>query len=256
MKTFELQYKNLLKKTLKNGELKKNRTGVNTYSIFSENIKIDISSYFPILTGKKIFENTFKTEFEWFINGGTNTDIFKKNNVKIWDKWADKDGNLGKVYGYQMINFNSSGYNQLNELINNIKNDKFSRRHIISLWNPIELNEMALPPCYLYFQFYINNNNEINLYVVQRSADLFAGVPYDICLFSLFLLYVAEKTGLKAKEISYNIVDAHIYTNHLNGVNEYLSNIIYKHPKYIYKNSELTIKNYKSNNFIKIEIAK
>lgn len=254
MKTFEIQYKDLIKKILNYGIEKNDRTGTGTLSLFSEQIKIDISEKFPILTGKKIFEKTFKTEFEWFINGETNIKRFKDNNVNIWDNWADKDGNLGPVYGYQMKNFNGSGIDQLNNVINSIITDKNGRRHIITLWNPQQTDEMALPPCYLYFQFYVNNN-ELNMHVVQRSGDVFIGVPYDICLFSMLLMYVAEKTGLKQKYISYNIVDAHIYKNHIDICNIYLKNKLFRHPKYEFKNNKLTLKNYKSKEFLKAKIS-
>ena len=254
MNNYEEKYKKIIKKAIKKGVYRNDRTNVGCYSIFNQNLKIDVSKHFPILTGRKMFEKTFKTEFEWFINGETNIKRFKKAGIKIWDNWADENGDLGPVYGHQLINFNSQRYNQLKILINNIKINPDSRRHIISLWNPLQLKEMKLPPCYLYFQFFIENN-KLNMFVLQRSGDLIAGVPYDIALFTMFLLYISEKTGYKANKININIIDAHVYKNQLNEANLYLKRKILNLPFYKYKNEKLEIINYKNNGFIKIPIA-
>ena len=153
-----------------------------------------------------------------------------------------------------MLNYNNSNINQLNNVINSLKNNKDSRRHIINLWNPEQLNEMALPPCYLYFQFFVENH-KLNMFVVQRSGDLFLGIPYDVCLFSMFLLYIAEKTNLKANKINIQIVDAHIYKNQIDAVKEYLEQPIFAMPKYIYKNKKLTLKNYQYSKKITAKVA-
>lgn len=254
MNSYEKKYKNIIQKIINKGVYRDDRTGVGCYSVFNQSLQINVSKYFPILTGRKMFEKTFKTEFEWFIKGETNIKRLQDAGVKIWDSWADKNGNLGPVYGHQLINFNSNGYNQLECLINSIKNNPNSRRHIISLWNPLQLNEMKLPPCYLYFQFFVENN-KLNMFVLQRSGDLIAGIPYDVALFTLFLLYISEKTGYKANKLNLNIIDAHIYKNQLEVANEYLKRDILNLPTYKYKNERLNIINYNCNSFIKIPIA-
>jgi thymidylate synthase len=254
MSKFENNYKKILLKCINKGIYRNDRTGVGSYSLFNESIKFNISKKFPLITGRKIFEKTFNTEFDWFINGETNIKRFKDNNVKIWDKWADENGDLGPVYGHQLRNFNSNNIDQLLNLINNIKNDKDSRRHIISLWNPNQINEMKLPPCYLYFQFFVKKE-KLNMFVVQRSGDLFLGIPYDIALFSKLLLYIASKTGLLANKIELQIVDAHIYKNQLESIKEYLVQPNFKLPKYSYNLEELFIFNYKYSKIITSKVA-
>lgn len=254
MYSYEKKYRKLLQEVIKKGIYKEDRTGVGCYSLFNKSLEINVSKYFPILTGRKMFEKTFKTEFEWFINGETNIKRFKEAGVKIWDAWADENGDLGPVYGHQLLNFNSDGCNQLNSLINSIKTTPNSRRHIISLWNPLQLKEMKLPPCYLYFQFFVENK-KLNMFVLQRSGDLVAGIPYDIAFFTTFLLYISEKTGYKANKLSLNIIDAHIYKNQLEAADEYLKRGILILPTYKYKNKQLEIINYNCNSFIKIPIA-
>ena len=254
MNNYEIKYKKLLRKCLESGEKKLTRTGIDCISIFNKKISININKSFPMLTARKMFEKTFKTEFEWFINGETNIERFKSNNIKIWDAWADKNGDLGPVYGYQLKNFNGENIDQLNKVIESIKLNPLSRRHIISLWNPAQTDLMALPPCYSYFQFYVKKN-KLNLTIMQRSGDLVAGVPYDIALFSMLLLYVSEKTNLKPKNICLNIVDAHIYTNQISPAKIYLKRPYYKLPIYEFKNGKIEIKNYVSGESIKIPIA-
>lgn len=255
MNSFEKKYKTILKNCLINGIERNDRTGIGSYSLFNQNIKINISNQFPIITGRKIYQKIFNTEFDWFINGETNIERFKKANVTIWDDWADKNGNLGPVYGYQMLNYNGNNINQLEALITSLKYNKDSRRHIISLWNPIQLNDMALPPCYLYFQFYIDKNNKLNMFVVQRSGDLFLGIPYDVALFSKILLYIALKTNLKVNKLEIQIVDAHIYKNQIEAINEYLKQPIFNLPKYKYNNENLELINYKSGPKITAKVA-
>ena len=178
-----------------------------------------------------MFPKVFNTEMLWFLNGETNIQRFKDAGVKIWDAWAREDGELGPVYGYQLRNFNGNGYDQLDYVINKLKHDPDSRRHVISLWNPVQLEDMALPPCYLYFQFFVENG-KLNMFVVQRSGDMYLGVPYDIALFTLIMNYVGEKTGLLPNRLSVNIVDAHVYKNQLEAVNKYLDTNILSRPSY------------------------
>lgn len=255
MSNFEKQYKTILKNCLAKGIERNDRTGVGSYSLFNQTLKINISKKFPIITGRKIYKKIFDTEFDWFINGETNIKRFQDANVTIWNEWADNNGDLGPVYGYQMLNFNNENINQLENLINSLKLNKDSRRHIISLWNPIQLNKMALPPCYLYFQFYVDKNSKVNMFVVQRSGDLFLGIPYDIALFSKILLYIASETNLKANKLEVQIIDAHIYKNQIESIQEYLAQTIYKLPKYEYNNKNLQLINYKSGPKITAKVA-
>jgi thymidylate synthase len=243
MSSYEFQYRNILKDCLANGYFRNDRTGVGCYSLFNESLKIDLKDGFPLLTGRKMFEKTFKTEFDWFINGETNIQRFKDNGIKIWDAWADENGDLGPVYGHQLRNFNSEYYDQLAILINNLKEAPDSRRHIISLWNPLQLEEMALPPCYLYFQFFVEGD-ELNMFVVQRSGDVLLGIPYDIALFAQIQLYIAEQAGYKASKLEVQIIDAHVYKNQIEAIKQYLDQETFLSPDYTYKNGKLEIKNY------------
>lgn len=240
---YERQYRNILKDCLSMGHFRDDRTGVGCYSLFNESLKINLEDGFPLLTGRKMFEKTFKTEFDWFINGETNIKRFQENGIKIWDAWADDNGDLGPVYGHQLRNFNSEYYDQLAILINNLKTTPDSRRHIISLWNPLQIEEMALPPCYLYFQFFVEND-KLNMFVVQRSGDVFLGIPYDVALFSQILLYIAEQTGYVASLLDIQIIDAHIYRNQIESVKQYLKQETFELPKFDYKNGKLEITNY------------
>ena len=215
---------------------------------------IDIDKYFPILTGKKIYPHIYESEFKWFISGHTNVKELQEKGNTIWNEWANKAGDLGPVYGHQLRNFNSQGYDQLESVLNSLQNDPDSRRHIINLWNPNQLADMALPPCYLYFQFFVDGNN-LNMFALQRSADLFLGVPYDMALFAQLLLYVAEKTNLKAKNLDVKFIDAHIYNNHFEAVKTYLNEPYTRPVEYTYENEILTLKNYKAGKVIKAPVA-
>lgn len=251
---FETQYRKILEQCIKNGVYRNDRTNVGSYSLFDQNIKIDISKYYPIVTGRKISQRIFETEFEWFMNGETDIKRFQERNIHIWDAWADGYGYLGPVYGYQMVNFNGQGVNQLEAVIHSVKHNKDSRRHIISLWNPAQLNEMALPPCYHNFQFFVENG-KLNLAVTQRSGDLFLGIPYDVCLFSKLLLHVAFKCDLSPHILSVRITDAHIYKNQLVAINDYLNQPIHDLPTYSYTDKDLVLNNYKYSKVITAPIA-
>ncbi len=244
--TLEYRYMKILSNAKIAGVYRSDRTGVGCKSLFNQSLSWRMDEgYFPMITGRKMYENVFKTEFDWFLNGETNIRRFQDAGVKIWDAWADDKGDLGPVYGYQMLNFNNQSVNQLEAVIDSLKNKPDSRRHIISLWNPAQINEMALPPCYLYFQFFVDHEGQLNMFVVQRSGDLFLGIPYDIALFSQMLLYISEQTGLTAGEIDLQIVDAHCYTNHNDAVYDYTQQRFQRPPKFTYKDSKLIIDNYK-----------
>ena len=251
---YESQYKALLWECLSKGVNRKDRTGVGSRSIFNAHLKIDLKECFPLLTGRKMFQKTFDTEFEWFMNGETNIQRFRDAGVKIWDAWADENGDLGPVYGHQMRNFNDQNIDQMQMLISNLIDDPDSRRHIISLWNPAQTNQMALPPCYLYFQFFVDGL-DLNMFVVQRSGDMFLGIPYDVALFSKILLYVASKVELNANFIDIQIVDAHVYNNQHDAIHKYLDQETFQSPQYFYKNGALTLINYKHGPVISAKVA-
>ena len=251
---YEEQYKALLQQCYYSGVHRDDRTGVGCTSIFNASLKVDVSKHFPLITGRKMFQKTFNTEFEWFINGETNIQRFRDANVKIWDAWADENGDLGPVYGHQMRNFNDQNIDQMQMLIKNLIDDSDSRRHIISLWNPAQLDQMRLPPCYLYFQFFVEHD-KLNMFVVQRSGDLFLGIPYDMALFTKILLYVAEKTGLKAKLLEVQIIDAHVYNNQYESIHRYLEQKTFSLPEYIYENGALTLLNYEHGPIISAKVA-
>jgi len=253
---WEFQYKQMLIEAIDKGVKRADRTGVGSRSLFNKQLKWDLSQgYFPLVTGKRMFEKIFKTEFNWFINGETNIKRFQDANVTIWDAWADENGDLGPVYGQQMRNFNDQSYDQLEDVVDSLNHMRDSRRHIISLWNPAQTSQMALPPCYLYFQFFVDKGEKLNMFVVQRSADLFLGIPYDVALFSMLLLYIAERTRYLPGEINLQMVDAHVYNNHHDAVGEYVRQTINLPPKFTYENRELTITDYKHGPTITAKVA-
>jgi thymidylate synthase len=251
---YELQYKQILRNCLKAGIDRNDRTGIGSRSLFNASLSVNVSKYFPIITGRKMFQKIFDTEFDWFMNGETNIKRFQDAGVKIWDAWADENGDLGPVYGHQMRNFNDQNIDQMRNLIKSLRTDPDSRRHIISLWNPAQQDQMALPPCYLYFQFFVERN-KLNMFVVQRSGDLFLGVPYDIALFTKILLYVADETGLKANTLDVQIVDAHIYNNQYEAVLEYLGQRTFELPTYEFGSKSLKLIGYEHGPVITATVA-
>jgi len=265
--TYEEQYRKLLINIIKDGDPRRDRTGVGTKALFNKQLNIQlltkskpesdkiIGENFPILSGKHMSQKIFDTEFEWFMRGETNIQRFKDNNVTIWDNWATPEGDLGPVYGYQLRNFNGQDIDQLKNLIDSINNDRYGRRHIISLWNPAMIEQMALPPCYLYFQFYVYQG-KLNMFVVQRSGDMFLGVPYDVCLFTKIMLYVASETNTLPNKLDISIIDAHVYMNHFDAVGEYIAQTDYKdNCSFSYESGNLILNNYKPGPVIKAEIA-
>ena len=255
MSGLEYRYAVLLRVAEKFGVKRHDRTGVGSRSLFNQNLNWNLAEgRFPMLTGRRMYEKTFKTEFDWFINGETNIRRFQDAGVKIWDAWADENGDLGPVYGYQMLNFNGEAVNQLENVIDSLRMNHDSRRHIISLWNPLQINEMKLPPCYLYFQFFVEGD-KLNMFVVQRSGDLFLGIPYDMALFSQILLYVAQQTYYLPNKIDLQIVDAHIYENQILSIGQYMEQEFFAPPEYTYENNELKISNYRHGPRISAPVA-
>lgn len=219
------QYHDLLKHVLANGTVKEDRTGTGTISVFGYQMRFDLEKGFPLLTTKKVHLKSIIYELLWFLRGETNVAYLHEHNVSIWDEWADKDGNLGPIYGYQWRSWTSPEgkvIDQISDLINTIKKNPDSRRLIVSAWNPGEIGKMALPPCHILFQFYVAYG-KLSCQLYQRSADIFLGVPFNIASYALLTLMVAQVTGLKPGEFIHTFGDAHIYRNHLEQVNLQLS---------------------------------
>ena len=227
------QYLDLLDHVLKNGIEKKDRTGTGTISIFGYQMRFNLEDGFPLLTTKKLHLKSIIHELLWFISGDTNTKYLNDNGVKIWNEWADKNGNLGPIYGYQWRSWLSESgekIDQLKKVISSIKNSPDSRRHIISAWNVGELDKMALPPCHILFQFYIAGDR-LSCQLYQRSADIFIGVPFNIASYALLTLMVAQVTGYKPGDFVHTLGDAHIYLNHIDQVKLQLTREPYKLPQ-------------------------
>ena len=211
------QYLNLMQKVLDEGQKKSDRTGTGTLSIFGHQMEFDLSEGFPLVTTKKVHLKSIVHELIWFLQGSTNISYLKENGVSIWDEWADENGDLGPVYGAQWRSWpdgNNGTIDQIQNLIQGIKTNPDSRRHIVSAWNPALVDEMALPPCHSLFQFYVANG-ELSCQLYQRSADIFLGVPFNIASYALLTHMVAHVCNLKARKFVHTFGDAHLYLNHL-----------------------------------------
>ena len=211
------QYLDLMQKVLNEGQEKSDRTGTGTLSIFGHQMEFDLSDGFPLVTTKKVHLKSIVHELIWFLQGSTNISYLKENGVSIWDEWADENGDLGPVYGAQWRSWpdgNNGTIDQIQNLIQGIKTNPDSRRHIVSAWNPALVDEMALPPCHSLFQFYVANE-ELSCQLYQRSADIFLGVPFNIASYALLTHMVAHVCNLKAGKFVHTFGDAHLYLNHL-----------------------------------------
>ena len=210
------QYLDLLQKVMDHGVDRGDRTGTGTRSIFGHQMRFDLEAGFPALTTKKLHLRSIIHELLWFIQGDTNIRYLQENGVKIWDEWADAEGNLGPVYGKQWRSWatpDGRTIDQLSQVIHDIKTSPESRRLIVTAWNPADVPNMALPPCHLLFQFYVANG-KLSCQLYQRSADIFLGVPFNIASYALLTLMIAQVTGLKPGEFIHTLGDAHIYHNH------------------------------------------
>ncbi|MDR1595395.1 MAG: thymidylate synthase [Puniceicoccales bacterium] len=219
-------YLELLEKVLNAGESRPDRTGVGTIGLFGAQLRFDLRENFPVVTTKFISLKSVIHELLWFIRGDTNVKYLRDNGVKIWNEWADGDGNLGRVYGAQWRSWlagDGQTIDQLANVIDGIKKNPFSRRHIVSAWNPGEIDKMALPPCHAFFQFYVSGDGGLSCQLYQRSADMFLGVPFNISSYSLLTAMVAHVCGLHAREFVHTFGDLHIYSNHVEQVREQLS---------------------------------
>lgn len=214
------QYLGLLQHVLENGIKKDDRTGTGTISTFGYQMRFNLQDGFPLLTTKKIHLKSVIHELLWFISGSTNVKYLRKNKVRIWNEWADENGELGRIYGYQWRSWTANEgrhVDQLADVIENIKKNPHSRRHIVSAWNVGDLDKMNLPPCHILYQFYVADG-KLSLQMYQRSADIFLGVPFNIASYALLLLMTAQVTGLEAGDFVHTIGDAHIYLNHIEQV--------------------------------------
>lgn len=227
------QYLDLMKDVLENGQERADRTGVGTLSVFGRQTRYNLADGFPLVTTKKCHLRSIIHELLWFIKGETNIGYLKDNKVRIWDEWADENGNLGPVYGSQWRNWkrpDGTSVDQLAELVDGLKNNPMSRRHIITAWNPGELDKMALPPCHAFVQFYVSIDRKLSCQLYQRSADIFLGVPFNIASYALFTMMLAQVCDLQLGEFVHTMGDAHLYSNHLDQAKEQLSRTPYKKP--------------------------
>ncbi len=224
------QYHDLIKHVLDTGSLKEDRTGTGTKSVFGYQMRFDLSKGFPMVTTKKLHLKSIIYELLWFLKGDTNIKYLQDNGVRIWNEWADENGDLGPVYGHQWRNWNSDGIDQITQVIETLKNNPDSRRMLVTAWNPTVLpdtsktfaenvanGKAALPPCHAFFQFYVADG-KLSCQLYQRSADIFLGVPFNIASYALFAMMVAQVCGYKPGDFIHTFGDAHIYTNHFEQV--------------------------------------
>ena len=260
-------YQDLLRHVLEKGTKKSDRTGTGTLSVFGYQMRFDLEEGFPALTTKKLHLRSIIHELLWFLKGETNIKYLQENGVTIWDEWADKDGNLGPVYGSQWRHWKTpegTEVDQIKNLLEGLKNNPDSRRHIVSAWNPGEIHKMALPPCHAFFQFYVCEG-KLSCQLYQRSADIFLGVPFNIVSYGLLTMMIAQVLGLKPGEFVHTLGDAHLYLNHLEQAKLQLSREPRKLPKmklnpevkdlFAFQYSDFTLEGYDPHPAIKAPIA-
>jgi len=226
------QYTDLLKHVLENGVKKEDRTGTGTKSVFGYQMRFDLADGFPVITTKKLHLKSIIHELLWFLKGSTNVKYLQENGVRIWNEWADEDGELGPIYGYQWRSwpdYKGGHIDQISQVIESVKNNPNSRRHIVSAWNVGAIDDMNLPPCHILFQFYVAEG-KLSCQLYQRSADIFLGVPFNIASYALLLQMVAQVTGLEPGTFVHTLGDAHIYLNHIEQSELQISRTPYKLP--------------------------
>jgi len=261
------QYLDLLKYVLENGKPHKDRTGTGTLSTFGYQMRFDLKEGFPIITTKKIHLKSVIHELLWFLKGETNIHYLQENGVRIWNEWADMDGNLGHIYGYQWRSWPTPDGNHIDQiswLINEIKTNPNSRRLIVNAWNVGELDKMNLPPCHIMFQFYVNEG-KLSCQLYQRSADIFLGVPFNIASYALLTMMIAQVTSLEPGDFVHTFGDAHIYNNHLEQVKLQLSRETFPLPQmrinpeikdiFSFKYEDFELINYQAHPHIKGEVS-
>ncbi len=261
------QYLNLCDHVLKKGVRKHDRTGTGTISVFGYQMRFDLAEGFPLLTTKKLHYKSILYELLWFLRGDTNIKYLNDHGVRIWNEWADENGDLGHIYGYQWRSWPAAGgkhIDQISQVVESLKHNPDSRRHIVSAWNVGELDNMALPPCHILFQFYVADGR-LSCQLYQRSADIFLGVPFNIASYSLLLLMMAQVTGLRPGEFIHTLGDAHIYLNHIEQVKLQLTRKPYPLPVmkinpekkniFDFEYEDFTLENYQAHPHIKGEIS-
>jgi len=261
------QYQELLKKVLSDGGKNLDRTGTGTISIFGYQMRFNLQDGFPLLTTKKIHFKSVVYELLWFLSGSTNIEFLKKNNIRIWDEWADEDGELGPIYGSQWRSWpsqNNKKIDQISNVLECIKKNPYSRRHIVSAWNVAEIENMKLPPCHILFQLYVQNN-KLSCQLYQRSADIFLGVPFNIASYALLTMMIADQANLEYGDFIHTFGNAHIYLNHQEQVQVQLKRkpktlpnlIINKNKKSIfdYDFEDFTLENYNPHDHIKAKVS-
>ena len=261
------QYLDLLQLVLAHGTKKSDRTGTGTISVFGHQMRFDLSQGFPLLTTKKVHLKSIIHELLWFLKGETNIAYLKENGVSIWDEWADDNGDLGPIYGYQWRSWpaaDGSHIDQISEVVAALKHNPDSRRIIVSAWNVGEIQNMKLPPCHAFFQFYVADG-KLSCQLYQRSADIFLGVPFNIASYALLTLMMAQATGLKPGDFVHTLGDAHIYLNHMEQVSLQLSRDTRALPNmrlnpavsdiFAFKYEDFTLENYDPHPGIKAPVA-
>lgn len=262
----ERQYLALLADILENGVQRGDRTGTGTLGVFGRQIRFDLSKGFPVLTTKKLHLRSIIIELLWFLKGDTNIAYLKDNGVRIWDEWADENGDLGPVYGKQWRSWATPDgrvIDQISNLVENLKTNPSSRRHIVTAWNPADVDDMALPPCHCLFQFFVADG-KLSCQLYQRSADVFLGVPFNIASYALLTLMVAKVVGLEPGEFVHTFGDAHLYLNHLDQAREQLTRqpfdfptmkIADKRDLFGFEYEDFTLEGYQAHPHIKAEVS-
>ncbi len=261
------QYQELLKHILEHGTVKTDRTGTGTISVFGYQMRFNLADGFPLVTTKKLHLKSIIHELLWFLAGDTNVRYLQENGVRIWNEWADPDGNLGHIYGYQWRSwpdYDGSTIDQIAEAIETIKHNPDSRRIIVSAWNVADLKNMNLPPCHAFFQFYVADG-KLSLQLYQRSADCFLGVPFNIASYALLLMMAAQVTGLEVGDFVHTLGDAHLYLNHLDQARLQLTREPRSLPRMVinpevksifdFKYSDFTLEGYDPHPHIKAEVS-
>lgn len=258
------QYLDLLKNIMENGVDKMDRTGVGTRSVFGRQMRFDLSKGFPLVTTKKVHLKSIIYELLWFLKGDTNVKYLQENGVRIWNEWADENGELGPVYGSQWRNWNGEGIDQIADVIERLKKTPNDRRMIVSAWNVGKIAQMHLPPCHMMFQFYVADN-KLSCMLYQRSCDMFLGVPFNIASYALLTMMVAQVCGYEPGEFVHTLGDTHIYHNHFEQVKEQLSHKPYPLPQMKinpnvkniddFKYEDFELLNYQSYDTIKAKVA-
>lgn len=260
-------YHDLMRHVLEHGHKKEDRTGTGTLSVFGYQMRFDLAQGFPLLTTKKVHLKSIIHELLWFLQGSTNIAYLRENGVSIWDEWADEQGNLGPVYGYQWRNWpkpDGGHIDQISQVVEAIKRNPDSRRLIVSAWNVADVDQMKLPPCHAFFQFYVADG-KLSCQLYQRSADIFLGVPFNIASYALLTMMVAQVCDLELGDFVHTLGDAHIYLNHLDQVREQLSREPYPLPSmkinpevkdiFAFRFEDFTLENYQSHPAIKAPVA-